>query len=361
MDIKYLVALSNFPKFGAQRLSRLRVYFPDWQTAYGARTSELVAAGIEPNIADEFSALRTALDPDGLMAAVERESIGLIAWGGEGYPNGLTELYDPPALLYVKGRLEPDRSRMVAVIGTRKPTTYGRLAAERLAGAIAASGLSIVSGLALGVDAIAHEAALNAGGYTVGILGSGLDRQSLYPTANRYLADKIVAGGGAVISEFPLGTAPLRHHFPLRNRLIAALATAIAVIEANERSGSLITANAGLELGREIFALPGPIYSPLSAGTNDLIAKGARLLRSARDIAEALQVETVAGRAAGPRPEPANERERLIYGQLSSDPVHIDELRKRTGLDTTGINSTLSIMELKGLVKNMGGMNYVAI
>ncbi len=240
-DLKYWVALNNFSKFGPVRFKKLIKIFSNLKEAFYATATELIRAGIEPNIAEEFIAARQEIIPDSLMEKLEKEAVAVVTINDQRYPKLLTQIYDPPALLYYKGKLSEQDEFAVAVVGARKYSNYGRQVAEQIVKDLTNNNLTIVSGLALGIDCIAHETSLSHNGRTIAVLGSGLDKQNIYPTQNRYLADKIVASGGVIFSEFPLGTLPLKHHFPQRNRLISGLSLATLIIEAGEKSGSLIT------------------------------------------------------------------------------------------------------------------------
>ena len=244
-------------------------------------------------------------------------------------------------------------------MGTRKYSSYGQQAVEYIVKDLVRNNLTIVSGLALGIDALAHQAALAAGGKTVAVLGSGLDKQNIYPSQNRYLVNKIMETGGSVISEFPLGTPPLRYNFPQRNRLISGLSLGTLIIEAGEKSGALITAAYALEQNREVFAVPGSIHSLVSAGPNKLIKEGARVVTSASDIIETLNLTQATAYISAKKIMPEGENEKKIASLLSFEPIHIDELVRASGLDTAAANSTLVIMEMKGMIKNLGGMYYI--
>jgi DNA processing protein len=235
-------------------------------------------------------------------------------------------------------------------------TAYGRQVTERLVRGLSLAGVTIVSGLARGVDALAHRAALDAGGRTLAVLGSGLDR--LYPTEHAGLAREVVASG-AVLTEFPLGTAPDAVNFPRRNRIISGLALGTLVVEAGETSGALITADFALEQGRDVFAVPGSILSPASAGPNRLIKEGARPVSCAEDVLEELNLTAIGQHQAAREALPENETEAALLRLLSSEPLHIDELGRGSGLQAWQVSSALAMMELKGLVRQIGGMNYV--
>lgn len=358
-DLPYLLALSNFSKFGPVRLKKIKAFFPDWKTAFSAGSTDFRQAGIEDNIITEFFAIKPSLDPEKLWQDVLKENIYILTPDDNGYPPLLQEIYNPPAILYCRGNIDLQSQTNIAIIGSRKFTAYGQQAATQIARDLAQSNLTIVSGLALGIDAAAHSATLEVNGRTIAVLGSGLDRQSIYPSANRYLADKIVAGGGTVISEFPLGTPPLKYHFPQRNRIIAGLSIGTVVIEAQEKSGALITAQLALDQNREVFALPGSIYSPQSAGPNKLIKQGARPITSAHDIIETLDLAQITKLIKNKKIIPESAEEEKIISRLSYEPTHVNEIVQMTGLDTSLINSTLVLMEMKGMVKNLGGMKYI--
>lgn len=213
-NIKYLVALAHFPKFGPKRLQKIKKYFPSFREALESSAGQLMKAGIEENISQEFIAARANINPDEIQEKMEKEKIEAITIDDELYPPLLKEIYSPPELIFFKGRLRKGDEFNLAVVGSRKYTPYGKMAVLEIVDGLARNNLTITSGLALGIDALAHEACLKAGGRTIAVLGSGLDKQNIYPSHNRYLAEKIVDADGAVISEFPVGTPPLRHNFP---------------------------------------------------------------------------------------------------------------------------------------------------
>lgn len=358
-NLIYLIALNHFPKFGPARLKKIKKHFVDFKDAFNSTSKELIQAGIDESVANEFIANRININPPEIVAKLNKENINVISTEDQLYPKLLTEIYDPPQILYYLGKLSKEDEFSLAIIGTRKYTNYGKQVVESITRDLTNNNISIISGLALGIDALAHNASLEAGGRTIAVLGSGLDSQNIYPSANRYLAKKIIEAGGAIISEFPLGTPPLRHHFPQRNRIIAGLTLGTLVIEAGEKSGALITARFALEQNREVFAVPGHIFSLASAGTNHLIKQGAKAVTSAVDIMEALDLVHASSYIANKKIIPETKEEEIIIKELSFEPLHINELIRLTKLDTGIINSTLTIMEMKGMVKNLGGMQYV--
>ncbi len=361
-DLAYWLAFLRFPKFGPLRLARLAAGFPDMREAFLASAAALVAAGIEPHHADAFVQARETISPEGECALLKKYGLSAITRADAEYPQALLTIHDPPALLFVLGKLPPSEKPLLAVVGSRKATAYGYHALRTLVGPVASAGVGIVSGLAYGIDAAAHRLALEQGAYTLAVLGSGLDDDNLYPSQHRALASQIAAAGGAVISEYPPGTPSLPVHFPVRNRIIAGLCRATLVIEATEKSGSLITAKQALEGGRDVFAVPGPISSPLSSGPHSLIKNGALCATSAQDILEALSLAPPSAPSSLPPPPSfSNPDEAKLYQALSLSAQHIDDLVDATGLPSPFVSSTLSRLELDGHAKNLGGLHYVRV
>jgi DNA processing protein len=275
------------------------------------------------------------------------------------FPDSLKSLPDPPAVLYVRGHLKPQDLLAVAVVGTRRPSAYGRAAAERLARELAEAGITVVSGLASGIDTAAHVTALKSGGRTVGVLGSGFAR--FYPAENKPLFEKM-GGQGAVISEFCLDSPPERWHFPARNRLIAALSLAVVVVEAGETSGALITARLAAEQGRDVFAVPGPIFSANSRGPNRLLKQGAGLAESAQDVLEAIEALRSLVRKPSRKSQAApdlSEVEERLLACLGLEPIDTDALSQRSGLPIPALSAALLGLELKGLIRSVPGNAYV--
>lgn len=329
------------------------------EAAFKAPYEEYLRAGIDEKTAEEFTIFKHQVEPDRLLENLNKEKIKVLTIDDPAYPKLLKQIYDAPLLIYYRGDLKAFSEFALAIVGTRKYTHYGQQVTEKITRDLVANGLTIVSGLALGVDAIAHSAAVEAGGKTIAVLGCGIDRQSIYPSQNRYLADKIEAHGGIILTEYPLGAMPLKQNFPQRNRLISGLSLGTLVIEAGEKSGSIITAMHALEQNRDVFAIPGSIYSAYSAGTNSLIKLGAKLVSGAGDILESLDLTQAVAYTENKKIIPESNEEGLILSKLNYEPVHIDELVRLTKLDASIINSTLTMMEMKGMIKNLGGMQYV--
>jgi DNA processing protein len=357
-DKRYWVGFNLVRGIGAVRLQALIDHFGDAASAWQADVAELRAVGLGSKVVERLLELRGSLDLDKLWERIMAQGIQILTWQDEGYPSHLKEIEQPPPVLYVRGELLPEDDFAVAIVGTRRVSPYGRQVTEELAAFLGANGITVISGLARGVDAIAHTAALRAGGRTAAVLGSGVDR--IYPSENRALAEQIMERG-AVISDYPVGTAPEGTNFPPRNRIISGLSLAVVVIEAGETSGALITAEFAAEQGREVFAVPGSILAPQSKGTNKLIQKGALPLLTPQDLMQALNLTRVSEQKSARRMLPADEIEAKLMKALSDDPLHVDDLRNQTGLPVEKVSAALVMMELKGMVRQVGAMHYVAV
>jgi DNA processing protein len=302
--------------------------------------------------------IRTDVNLDQYVDRLADKGIAIVTWLDGNYPARLKTIDQPPPVLYIRGSLVQQDECAVAIVGTRRVSAYGRQVCEEIASHLAANGVTIVSGLARGVDAIAHEEALKAGGRTLAVLGSGVDR--IYPPEHTKLADKICAHG-ALLSDYAPGTPPDAANFPPRNRIISGMSMAVVVVEAGETSGALISAQFAVDQGREVFAVPGNIYAPQSKGTNRLIASGARPFLSARDLMDLLDLARVTEQRAARQVLPANAVEAKLLEILGAEPIHLDEIRSRSGLPIERVSATLVMMELKGLVRQVGGMNYIVV
>jgi DNA processing protein len=315
-----------------------------------------VAAGLPLKIAENVLRVRSGVDLDRTWEQIHQKGIRVVTREDPDYPARLKEIDQAPPVLYLRGELRPEDGWAVAIVGTRRVTVYGRQVAEEIAACLAANGVVVVSGLARGVDAIAHDAALKAGGRTYAVLGSGVDR--IYPPEHTRLAERIIAQG-AVISDYPPGTPPDGVNFPPRNRIISGLSTAVVVIEAGETSGALITASFAGDQGRDVFAVPGNIHAPQSIGTNRLIQQGAHPLLKPEDLLEELDLLQVPQKRAARTILPADAVEAQLYAWLGSEPIHVDEIRTLSGLPIEIVSATLTVMELKGMVRQVGPMSFV--
>ncbi len=354
-DTKYWIGFTLIPGIGRAKFSMMEEYFGDMERAWHASAKELQTAGLDNRSTDAIIAKRTRISLDDEMEKLERYKVKALTWKDEEYPSRLKEIYDLPPVLYIRGSLSPEDDWSIAVVGTRRPTYYGREVTEQIAGDLARNKITIVSGLARGIDATAHRAALDAGGRTIAIFGCGLD--VVYPSDHVKLARQIIERG-ALVSEFPLGTRPKAENFPRRNRIMSGLSLGVLVVEARDKSGALITVGWALEQNREVFAVPGSILSPTSRGPNRLIQEGAKLVSDSYDILEELNLTVVAQQLEMTEQIPATDTESLIMKYLSSEPTHIDEVGRQCGLPIATVSSTLAMMELKGIVRQVGGMNY---
>lgn len=357
-DKRYWVGFNLVKGIGAVRLQALLDVFGDLETAWNASLFDLAGAGLSRKLAERVAQVRASVLLDEFVAQAEAAGIRILTWQDDEYPLHLKEIDQPPPVLYLRGEITAEDNWAVAVVGTRAVTPYGRQVTEELATVLAHNGVTIVSGLARGVDAVAHSAAIKAGGRTLAVLGSGVDR--IYPPEHRTMAERI-ASHGAVISDYAPGTPPESANFPPRNRIISGLSMAVVVVEAGDTSGALITAEFAVEQGRDVFAIPGSIYAPQSKGTNRLLRNGAKTLLTPQDVLEALDLTRNMERREVRKTIPSDTIEAALLDLLGAEPVHVDEIRNRTGLPIEKVSSALTMMELKGMVRQVGGMNYVVI
>jgi DNA processing protein len=356
-DKRYWVGFTLVKGIGAVRLQALLDYFGNAERAWNASPFDLVAAGLSPKLAERVIQVRNSVNLDEVIAQAEKNKIRILTWDDAEYPAHLKEIDQPPPVLYLRGDVTAEDGWSVAIVGTRAVTPYGRQVTEELATILAHNGVTIVSGLARGVDAVAHSAAIKAGGRTLAVLGSGVDK--IYPPEHRQMAEKIISQG-AVISDYAPGTPPESANFPPRNRIISGLSMAVVVVEAGDTSGALITAEFAVEQGRDVFAVPGPVYAPQSKGTNRLISNGAKALLQPTDVLEALDLTRNVERREIRRAVPSDATEAALLDLLGAEPKHVDDIRAQLELPIEKISSALTMMELKGMVRQVGGMNYVA-
>jgi len=346
------LSLACFEGFGSRSLARLSSYIQDGAEAAGLNPTELEKLGINPGAAAKYAAFRATFEVETVLAQMQASAMRFVMLEDADYPTLLKQISDPPFALFVRGNFDLP-SVCVALVGTRRCTFYGRKVAGELARGLAQAGLGIVSGLALGIDAAAHEAALEGAGWCIAVLGTGCDDASIYPRANYNLGLRIIQNGGCLVSEFPPGTGSLKHHFPLRNRIIAGLSRAVVVVEADEISGSLITAHLALGYDRDVLSVPGPITSPVSTGSNKLLKLGATPCTSAADILEMLELPP----CAEPKKvylEDLGAEERKLLAQLES-PAHMDELARQSGCPVSEVARLLAALEMGGYVTDQGG------
>ena len=354
---QFWLGLHLIPNLGIAKLSRLLSQFGTAEALWRESDSSIMRLDLPRTLLRQFCAGRRNIDLNREMDRVAQTGATLITLEDETYPRLLRTLPDRPILLYLRGDIVFGSEHFLAVVGTRKASRYGWDVAYQLSDELARQGVTVISGMAHGIDAAAHRGALNAGGKTIAVVATGIDK--VYPRENADLAQEIAANG-AIVSEMPLGTAPLGKNFPQRNRIISGLSLGVLVAEAPIKSGALNTVSHAIEQGRDVFAVPHNIYSPSGQGGNILIQEGAKLVASAEDILEELLVSyiNVDTRSRAQEIQPANEAEDLILQQLSADPVHVDFIVRQTELPTATVTSTLTMLELKGLAESAGPMQY---
>jgi DNA processing protein len=352
----YWIALNKVAGIGAVRMAALLSFFGSAEAAWRASIHELKAAGMDRRTLANLLQARRELDIQAEWERVFKAGIQVLTLDDDDYPVNLRQIETPPPLLYVRGTLLPNDSWAVAIVGTRRASPYGREVAHSLSRDLAANGITVVSGLALGVDTVAHRSALASEGRTIAVLGSGVDQ--IYPPDNRGLAQAI-AENGAVVSEYPLGTRPDASNFPPRNRIISGLSRGVVIVEAGERSGALITANFAAEQGRDVFAVPGSILHPGSSGCNNLIQQGAIPLLQVSDILNHLNLEQIQSQQAARAAIPADPQEAALLAHMSQEPRHLDDLVRQSNLPAPQVAGLLTMMELKGLVRQVGSLSYV--
>lgn len=348
-----LALLASFIPFGPARITLLAKYFGGAAAVWAASTAKLRETGLSAKLVAGFDSYRTRTDKRTFFADLAKAKITFTTVGSDTYPANLVGLDGAPTVLFVRGHLSPNDAQAIAIVGTRKLTSYGREVTQLFASELAGYGVTIVSGLAFGVDVIAHESALAVGGRCIAVLGSGID--DITPRTNAWLGAKIIKSGGAIVSEFPPGTAVQKAFFPHRNRIISGLSKAVLVVEGAQASGTLHTARHASVQGKEVFAVPGQITSPMSAAPHYLIKHGAKFAFSPADLVEELDMQLKVDKAAVEQILPSNKQEGNIASALKQEPLHLDELARILGLPVAQVSTTLTVMELKGMVKQAGG------
>ena len=358
------IALNMIDGVGPVRVRALLERFGQPETILTASRSELQqVAGVGNDTAGNIADWRTAIDLDAELARIEKAGVRAVTRADGDYPKNLREIYDPPLVLYVRGTLTDRDALAIGIVGSRRTTLYGQEMSRKLSYQLARVGVTVVSGLARGIDTAAHTGALQAKGRTVAVIGCGID--TMYPPENKKLADEIAAKGGAVVSEFPFGVQPDRQNFPMRNRIISGWSLGVVVVEANLKSGALITSKQAMEQGREVFAVPGRADSVLSRGTNRLIKDGAKLTEDAEDILtefEYLLPKRDKADAPGAPARPAlqlTEHEAQVLAQISDEETLVDEIIRGSGLTSACVSATLLALEMKRVVRQLPGRQYV--
>lgn len=356
-DIFYWLALSLIPGVGSILIKRLLDRFKTPEAVFRASLKELVRIeGLGEKVAGEIRKGPSEKAVEGELSLLEKTGGKVVTLKDGDYPTRLKDIYDPPALLYLRGELRIEDELAVAIVGSRKTSAYGREVTEKIGEDLARHGVTVVSGMARGIDSVAHKGALQGGGRTIAVLGCGVD--VIYPPENRNLFYQIIERG-AILSEFPMGSPPEGGHFPRRNRIISGLSIGVVIVQASAESGSLITAGYALEQGREVFAVPGNVGAEGSRGTNQLIKEGAKLVESSEDILEEILPQWRREGATAQKGDPAvlslTEPEKTLYGLLGETPSHIDAIIRESRLDPGRVSSLLLNLELKGLISQWPG------
>ncbi len=359
VEAKYYAACSAIPALHSTRFFRLLSLCSSVEHVWNTSISELCEAGCERETAEMIVAKRKAIDPDRFLSAILSQGVNMVTCEDADYPLLLRQIPSRPYILFYRGTLVPLSMQCIGIVGTRKVTSYGAQVSQQLSRDLSRSGFCIVSGLCRGIDGLAHTACLEVDGKTIAVLGTGVDETSVYPRMHRGLAQRCIEQGGCVISEYPPGTAVQAYHFPARNRIISGLSRGIIVVEAPQKSGALITARHALDQNRDVFAVPGSIYNPMSVGPNGLIRQGAIPITQAADVCEYYEIPQEVGQQRIIMCE--NDTERMLLRMISHEPHTIDELCRMCNLDTKIAASTLIIMEMKRMVRNIGAMRYVKI
>ncbi len=356
-DVPFRVAFSHVTGIGPARMSALDRYFESLEEAWRADRTQLREAGLDKRTVDELESTRATLDPSEAYAHMLDAGITALTPDDDSYPRRLKEIHDPPPLMYIRGELADRDEWSLAIVGTRRPTAYGQQVTRTLTTDLARSGLTIVSGLARGVDGIAHETALECGGRTIAVVACGLDR--VYPPEHKPLAARILESGGAMLSEYPLGTRPDARYFPRRNRIIAGMTLGTLVTEAGEKSGTWHTVTSALDQGREVFAVPGPITSEQSTGANNVIKRGlGKLVTCAQDVLEELNLGPIERQAELVEQLPEDPVEAKLLERIGREAIHVDELSRILQQPVHETAAAMATLELKGLIHQVGPMTY---
>lgn len=358
-DNIYLHAFNLVPQIGPSRLIKIAQGFPSFKQAYEASPDLLAKAGLEPEIAEKFITLKSKINLEFEQQKLADAGIGILSFRDGGFPKLLLEIPKFPPILYYKGTLGNADELCIGVVGTRRVTTYGRVVITQLVEPLVDAGVTIVSGMAFGVDSAAHELAIKKGRRTIAVLGGGLDEKSLYPKQHALLAQRIVETGGVLFSEYPIGTPNFKQNFVARNRIISGLCLGTIIIECDLKSGTLITAKHALDQNRTLYAVPGPIYSPQSQGPNNLLKMGAKPITEANDVLEDLNLKTLPQQKLVQTLIGDTQEENILLKLLGYEPIIINEIIKQSGMQASAVTATLTFLEMKGKVRNLGGQQYI--
>lgn len=357
-ELQYWIALNKMDVIGAVRFNQLLRFYGSAAIAWAdVSPAGLTQLGWGEKTIKRFFAFKKIINPGRELERVIKSGVTVVTMADATYPANLKEIYDPPPILYIRGELSAGDQRSLAVVGSRRMSSYGRQATSSLVAELVKYNLTIVSGLAFGIDAVSHKTALENGGRSLIVLASGVDKAT--PVSNSHLADQVVQSGkGAVISEFPLGQEPKPFYFPIRNRIISGLSLGVLVVEAAEKSGALITARCALDQGREVFSVPGPIFSSTSKGTAKLIQDGAKLVTSAADVLEELSISKSEPALLLAETTPASPAEACILAAVAAEELFIDEIIRFTSLPAGTVQALLTGLVVKGMVVEVGGGRY---
>lgn len=355
MDDKFLIALYTFPNFGPQRTKLLVSFFGSAKNAWFATTKSLIEIGLKNEIVNKFEIYRRQFSVDDYFEKLKTQKIGVITADSEYYPKNLVGLDNAPLILYYRGNIKVISENSVAIVGTRKMTSYGKEVTYKFSYELSSLGISIISGLALGVDAVAHQACIDAGGIGIAVLASGLDY--ITPLTNYNLAVRLVKSGGVILSEYPLGHKPSKADFPNRNRIISGLSKAVLVVEGAKKSGTLLTASHAANQGKTVFAVPGQITSPMSEAPHFLISSGAKIAFSPSDVIDELGLDLSVDKCAVEKVMPSDSLEKVLI-DIMTEPLHLDEIVRISKLKVDKVSAKLTVMQLKGMVKDVGGGIY---
>ncbi|MBI5530415.1 MAG: DNA-protecting protein DprA [Candidatus Doudnabacteria bacterium] len=358
-DSLYLHGLNLTPQLGPARLEQLSKQFSTYKDAFEAPQAELLKTGVDSAAILAFTSLRPKINLKEEADRLKAEGIKLLSQKDANYPKLLLEIPKSPPLLYYKGSMNSPEELDLAVVGTRKITNYGRTVIPQLVEPLVDAGAIIVSGMAFGVDSAAHEIAVKKNRRTIAVLGGGLDEKSLYPKHHALLARQIIDAGGALLSEYPIGTPNFKQNFVARNRIISGLSVATLVVECDLQSGTLITANHALDQNRTVYAVPGPIYSPQSQGPNNLLKMGAKPATTAADILDDLNLKTLPVQQQTQTLFGDSAEETVLLKLINYEPISINNLIKQSGLTTSMAITALTFLEMKGKIRNMGGQQYI--
>jgi len=361
-SLKYWLAWNKIPDIGPKRFFKLLEYFGTAEAAWQAKSGEIsrvlvLSSKISSRIFEE----KNNNIPERELDLIKRHKVNILTIEDTLYPDNLKTIHYPPPVLYYKGTIVESDKNSISIVGSRKATYYGKMVAEKLSKDLALAGLTIISGMARGIDTATHKGTLSVKGRTIAVLGCGIDY--IYPPENRKLAQEIEESG-AVLSEFPLSTLPERQNFPRRNRIISGLSLGTVVVEAAEKSGALITADFALDQGKEVFAIPGNINSPLSNGTHNLIKQGAKLVNNYRDILEEIHIEVPQNTTEKEIPAKGmslTEKEKIIYQLITKEPTQIDEIIEISKLSAGKVSEILLSLELQDLIKEIEGKRFIKL